>query len=124
MSNSSLGKLSLPQKSATVTRYFDKVKQTFFDSACKYFYYQIFVDDCGKTEGAVDTGGLTRELLEISMRALPTLPIFSGPDHELHLVRSEIGECLHNILNSHPIMLYTKALFETASPTQDMLLNE
>jgi len=52
-----------------------------------------FTDDFGASEGAVDAGGPTRELLRLLLRKIQTLKIFEGPINERVLAFSASGKC-------------------------------
>ena len=52
---------------------------------------QIFFDDNEVSEGAIDTGGPTRELLQLVMSQLLKHPMFEGPVDCKQLVRNAQG---------------------------------
>ncbi|CAC5385965.1 G2H3 [Mytilus coruscus] len=51
----------------------------------------VFFDDIGNSEGAIDTGGLTRELFQLALQSSTELPIFEGKESSLQLRRCDIG---------------------------------
>lgn len=61
-----------------------------------------FADDMGKSEGAVDLGGPTREFLRLSIREMfETSGMFGGDDKIKAVLPNSQGEKLNNMLLSN-----------------------
>ena len=61
---------------------------TCFFTSCVYkLYFQVFFDG-SEAEGAIDTGGPTRELLDLCMKQAKSSVIFQGPDNYWQLCRN------------------------------------
>ena len=51
-----------------------------------------FSDDIGRSEGAIDAGGPTREFLRLAVAAAVNSSIFEGPDTNKCLAKCKTGE--------------------------------
>ena len=86
---------------------------SFFTSCVYKLYFQVFFDR-SEAEGVIDTGGATRELLDLCMKQAKSSVIFQGPDNHRQLCRNASGKiiiyniwlivyCPQSVFPLHPV---------------------